>query len=142
MAAKKRIIQTNQDQASVDSTLFNAYAGAQKNMEVGRHHLPMPVSASAGVTTYSTDASTLRSLPGKGLCLAVYNNATSVGAVTLGNDNTITALAPGAVDANGNVGVPCAPGEWTFLACYDKTFVKSTAATLLVFIIADDSSIQ
>lgn len=136
----KRIIQDNQDQASIDATLYNKQSGAQKNMEVGRHLLPIPATAS----TWTTDTTTARSLPKKGASLAIYNNANAVGAVTLGKTaaEVATALAPGVADANGNVGVPCAPNDWTYISCFDKSWVKGTAATLLVFLVADDSEIR
>lgn len=136
--AKQRINQSNQDQSSIDSMLFNPQAGAQKNMEVGRHLLPLKSSG----TAFTTDATTARALSSKGKCIAVYNNAGAIGAVTLGDDAAMAALAAGVCDASGNVGIPCAAGQWTYIACYDRQFVKSTAATLLVFEIADDTSIK
>lgn len=134
----KRNIQQNQDPASIDSTTYNVQAGAQKNMEVGRNLKPLKANA----TTWTTDASTARALSGKGKNIAVYNNAATVAAVTLGTDSSMAALAAGACDANGNVGIPCAPNDWTYIACADKQFVKATVNTLLVFEIVDDSTVQ
>lgn len=131
----KRSTPSVQDQGSIDSTIYNKQAGAQKNAEVGRHLLPLNSSA----TAFTTDATTARALPSKGKNIAVYNNAGAVGAVTLGTDNTVAALAPGVTAADGSVGIPCAPNDWTYIACFDKQWIRSTAATLLVFVIADDS---
>lgn len=134
--AKRKSTVTNIDSASIDNLTFNQRAGALKNMEVGRVLVGLDLDA----TTKTTDASTARALPYKGACLAIYNNSSSVAAITLGSDSSITALAPGAC-AGGNVGVPCTPNDWTFLACYDKQWVKTTASVLLVFLIADDTTV-
>jgi hypothetical protein len=136
--AIKRIIQENQDNGSLDSTQYNKQAGAQKQVDVGANLKPLNASA----TTYTTDASTAKALSGKGKSIAVYNSAGTAAAITLGTDNTVAALAPGACDANGNVGIPCAPNDWTNIACYDKQWVRSSAATLMVFEIVDDTSVQ
>jgi hypothetical protein len=127
----------NIDSGAVISHSYNEYAGAQKNTEVGRHLKPLKSDA----TTFTTDATTARAIP-PGRNLAVYNNAAGIGAVTLGEDATVTALAAGVTDAGGHVGIPCKPGDWTYIACYDKTFVKATASTLLVFLIEDDTSVK
>lgn len=134
----KRKVSNNIDTHSIENQGYNERAGAQKNMEVGRELFPLD----NGTGGYTTDASTAKALPKKGCNVAVYNNNTAVGAVTLGTDNTVVALASGVTDANGNVGIPCKPNDWTFIACWDKTWIKSTAATLLVFVIADDSYAQ
>jgi hypothetical protein len=134
----KRKSTNNIDPGSIQSHMYNEAAGAQKNMEVGRHLKPIQVDA----TTWSTDCSTARRLPSKGKNLAVYNNAGAIGAVTLGDAAGMTALAAGATDASGNVGIPCPAGQWTYIACNDKQFVRSTASTLLVFLIEDDTSVQ
>lgn len=123
------------DPASTVNNTYNDKAGAQKNTEVGSKLLPIQISGS-----YTTDCSTRRALPAKGKNLAIYNNAGAVGAVTTG-DATVTALAAGVADANGKVGVPCPAGQWIFLAAGEDTHVIATAATLLVFLIDDESSL-
>lgn len=133
----ERNTKKNVDPGSAMNNTYNQYSGAQKNMEVGRHLKPLKADA----TTYTTDASTARAIP-PGKNIAVYNNNAAIGAVTLGEDNTVSALAAGVTDANGHVGIPCKPNDWTFIACYDKTWIKSTAATLLVFLIEDDTSVK
>ena len=136
----KRIVQKNNDSATIDNMAFNEKSGAQKNMEVGRHLLPLDDGAGAK----TTNAATARALPAKGKCIAVYNNAATVAAITLGEDSTVAALAAGAVDAvgPGHVGIPCTPNDWTYIACYDKQWVRASAATLMVFLIADDSEVR
>jgi hypothetical protein len=128
----------NIDPGTVSNQTYNRASGAQKNTEVGQHLKPITFN-NAGTIAFTTDASTARSLPSKGRNLAVYNNAVAIGAVTLGDDSTMAALAAGVTDATGNVGIPCAPGAWTYIACNNRQWVKSTAATLLVFVIEDDT---
>lgn len=135
--AKERRIQKTVDGLEIANASYSNSSGAQKNAEVGRHLKPLNASG----TTFTTDASTARSLPAKGRNLAVYNNAGAIGSVTLGTDATVASLAAGVADAAGNVGIPCKPNDWTFIACYDKNYVISSAATLLVFLIEDDSTI-
>jgi len=126
------------DPSAISNNQYNEAAGSQKNSEVGRHLLPIPLTAS----TYTTDASTIRVLPRKGMNLAVYNNAGAIGSVTLGETGTQLSLAAGVTDAGGHVGIPCPPGQWTYIACSTSQWVIASAATLLVFIIDDNSSIK
>lgn len=128
------------DQGTIQNNQYNEAAGSQKNSEVGRHLLPIPFQGEG--IAYTTDASTVRVLPRKGMNLAVYNNAGAVGSITLGEDGTIATLAPGVTDAAGHVGIPCTPNQWTYIACSTQQWVIASAATLLVFIIDDNSSIK
>jgi hypothetical protein len=126
------------DPSSIAATTYNEHSGAIKHAEVGRHLIAIPNSA----TTVTTNATTALSLPFPGKNIAVYNNANAVGSITLGEDGTITSLAPGVTDVNKHVGIPCAPNSWTYIACYDKQWVIASAATLLVFLIDDDTSVK
>lgn len=132
-----------QDPSSINALEFSKSAGSKKVSEVGRHLIPIPY-ISAGSLAYTTDASTARRLPNAGICLAVYNNANAIGSITLGSSATVapTVLASGATDSSGNVGIPCAPNAWTYIACDVNTWVIASAATLLTFIIDDDTSIK
>lgn len=130
-----------QDPSSIASIEYNPASGAEKNVEVGPHLMPIP-KVTAGVLGYTTNATVATVLPTLGKSLAIYNNAATVGSITLGEDNTITSLAVGATDANGHVGIPCAPNAWTRLSCGMQNWVIASAATLLVFMLDDDSSIK
>lgn len=132
----------NIDPSSIANQMFNEQAGAQKNVSVGPSLKPLKLTA----TTWTTDASTVRKIT-KGVQLAVYNNAGAVGSVTLSKSGTRTSLAPGAVDNTvgdtfGDVGIPCAPNSWTYISGHDNIAVITSAATLLVFIIEDDTSVK
>lgn len=134
-----RKVQSNIDTHSIENQSYNQEAGAQKNAEVGRRLLPLD-NGTGGKTC---DATTARGLPSKGKNIAVYNNAGTVGSITLGADATVTSKAAGAVDAtSGEAGVACKPNDWTYIACYDKQWLIANAATLFVYLILDGSSVQ
>lgn len=135
----KRLVKINIDSHSIENQSYNEEAGAQKNMEVGRRLLPLD----DGVGGKTCDASTARGLPSKGKCLAIYNNSSSLASITLGVDATVTSKASGAVDATSKeAGVACKPNDWTFVACYDKQWVISSASTVLVYLISDRSEVR
>lgn len=145
MAINKRTIPgpATQDPSTIAAHTYNEASGAQKNMEVGRHLMPLQTGAS----TWSTQANSAAViLPSKGRCLAVYNNAAAVGSITLGDTQfPPTSQAPGVVQAttNGrNVGIACPPNDWTYIACGDQDQVIASAATLLVYLIDDPTSIK
>lgn len=125
------------DTGLVDNLMFNKFSGGQKNEQIGSHLKPLKADA----TTFTTDATTARSLPTKGRSLAIYNNSGTLYAVTLGDDSSVVALASGVTDASGNVGIPCKPNDWTYVSCFDKQFVISQNASLLVFMAEDDTTI-
>lgn len=130
------------DPSAVDLFSYNNAAGARKSAEVGRHLLPFPKSDGAGGIAYTTDLSGAAfPLPGMGKNLAIYNNDTVIHAITLGEDNTVTALASGATDASGHVGIPCVPARWTYVACGNQNWAITESNKLLVFLIDDDTSI-
>lgn len=128
-----------QDPNIIDNLEYSNSAGSKKVSEVGRHLIPLKF-ISGGAVAYTTDASTARRLDKAGACLAVYNSDTTLHAVTV-STASIAALAAGTTDVNGNVGIPCAPGAWTYIACDSALFVITNDATLLVFLIDDESSI-
>jgi hypothetical protein len=132
--------QNVQDPSIIQNLQYSDAAGSSKVSEVGRHLLPLSIPGSG--TGYTTDASTARGLPSMGRCLAVYNNANAVGSVTLGEDNTITSLAVGATDSSGHVGIPCPANAWTYIACGSQNWVITSASTLLVFLVDDNSYIR
>lgn len=138
MAGKNnRVIDTQflQDPDQIKSIEYNPAAGAQKSLTVGPRLIPIKIA-----TGYVTDASAKVALPSLGVNLAIYNNAGAVGSVTIGG-SAITALAPGATDAAGNVGVACPPNAWTYVSAGNNQYVFTSAVTLLVYIIEDPTRI-
>ena len=144
MAKNNRNLQGQhiQDPSTLANLEYNDAAGSKKVSEVGRHLVPLKF-VSGGAVAYTTDASTARRLDSPGKCLAVYNNSGSVGSVTLGNvQSAPSSLAAGVTDSNGNVGIACKPNDWTYIACADNYWVISSASTLLVYAIDDNTAIK
>jgi hypothetical protein len=125
-----------QDPSQIKAIEYNPASGGQKSLAVGPRLLPIPVSG--GYTTAANTAAV--ALPFLGANLAVYNNSGTVGSITIGG-STITALAAGATDANGNVGVACPPNAWTYLSTSNNQYVFTSASTLYVYIMEDPTRI-
>ena len=128
------------DVPNIHNNSYNNAAGAEKNTDVGKYLVPLNINGS----TFTTDATTARTLPSKGRNLAVYNKDTAVHAITLGDGVVVlAALAIGVVDnATKRVGIACKPGDWTYIACYEQVQVISDNANLVVYLIEDDSFIK
>jgi hypothetical protein len=116
---------------------YNAAAGAHKQLPIGPHLLPIFI-VSGGVGSYTTNASAGVNLGAMGVELAVYNNSGSLASITI-SPAAASSLAAGVTDSVGNVGVACPPNAWTYVSCADSQFVITSASTLLVYIIDDDS---
>lgn len=136
MARSKRQITPDAivDSHSIESLGYNVSAGAFKKVTIGPKLKPLQSDA----TTYTTNATTAIDLGQPGKQLAVYNNSGSVGSVTT-SSSAIASLAPGVTDASGHVGIACPPNAWTQVSMGDDTFIIASAATLLVYMIEDDS---
>jgi hypothetical protein len=130
------------DPSAIANNTYNDAAGSRKVTEVGRHNLPFPVKSGSSII-YTTNLTTALPLPKRGMPLAVYNNSSSVHSITLGESATspAAALAAGVTDVNGHVGVPCTPNAWTYIASGTKTWVIADSASLLVFLVSDNTSI-
>jgi hypothetical protein len=126
------------DVNNLQNLLFNKATSAQKNLTVGPHLKPLILNPAA--PTYTTDATTARAVR-SGSLLAVYNNG-GVASLTLGADASVPALAIGATDASGRVGIALKANDWTYVSVYDKHFVITTSATAYVYVIEDDTYIS
>ena len=137
MAKINRVIDNAfvQDPDQIKVVEYNPASGGQKSLIVGPRLLPIPIASG-----YTTDASGKVALPFIGANIAIYNNANAVGSVTIGG-SAITALAVGATDAAGNVGVACPPNAWTYLSMCNNQWVFTSANTLLVYMIEDPTRI-
>lgn len=115
---------------------FNQASGADKVIPAGHHLKPIFI----GANTFSTNATTRLSI-GRGVTLAVFNNAATVSTITIG-DSTVTSQGAGLVQAGTEfVGIPLKPYEYTYLNTFDKEYVITSAATALVYIVEDDTNI-
>lgn len=120
----------------VKSIEHNPASGGQKSLPVGPHLLPIQIAGG-----YTTDVSSAaKALPFIGANLAIYNNAGTVGTVTIGGAG-VTSQLIGVSDVNGNVGVACKPNDWTYLSMGYNQWIISSAATLFVYIIEDPTRI-
>lgn len=132
---------TVQDPGAIDVLQYNNPSGARKSVQMGQHLLPLPTPGVGNGYTVNVSGAAY-ALPSAGKSVAVYNNSGTMGSIVLGTASTITALAAGTTDANGNVGLPCPPNSWTTFAAGYSNWVISSAATLLVYLVNDESSIQ
>lgn len=131
--------QAVRDPSIIDALIYNEASGARKSIPVGPHLLPVPDGASG----YTTNVTTAKILPTPGKSLAVYNNSAAVHAITLGEDNTVTAQAAGAIQASTqHVGIACTPNAWTYISCGPQNWVIADSALLLVYLIDDETSIR
>lgn len=135
-----------EDAVSIQSVNYNKYSGAFKNIQSGPSLEPLKDASG----TNTTDATTARSIA-KGAIVAVFNNSTTVYAITFGLETGMAALAPGAIDANGRSGLPCEPQAWTYFTAgieygaagndndLVRNWVRTNNAALLVYTVKDDS---
>lgn len=140
MAKINRAIDTAtlQDPHQIDSVEYNWQSGGKKSLKVGPHLLPIPI-VTAGAQAYTTDVSgSAVALPYIGANLAIYNNAGSAASITIGGVG-VTSQAIGASDANGNVGVALPPNAWTYLSMGNNQYLRSSAATVIVYMIEDST---
>ena len=135
MAAKNQRVVDNQwlnSGTDTASLVYNPAAGANKVLSIGPRLIPIPKGA-----TWTTNATTATSLPYPGCTVYVYNNAATAGTVNVGTSNAITSLAIGVVDANGNVGIACAPNAYTPISMGLNQWIIASAATLFVYLVED-----
>ena len=125
-----------QDPNQIEAVEYNPASGGKKSLAVGPRLLPIPI-VTAGVAAYKTNVTASTAMPYLGANLAIYNNAATAGTVTVGQDSTVTSQAMGVADANGNVGVACAPNAYTYLSMGNNRWIIGSAATLFVYIIED-----
>ena len=126
----------NFDSQHAASNTYNDYAGAQKNLSVGP--VLQPIRTGSG---WTCDATTVQELPA-GTQVAIYNNSAVVGAVAFSTVLAVTVGAVGSVDVNGSPTIACKPADWTYICCGERTFIQTSAATLLVYVIQDDTVLK
>lgn len=127
----------NFDPQLAASNSYNDPSGGQKNLQVGPKLKPIKLTE----TSWTVDATTARQLV-RGASLAIYNTSGTLYSARFGQDSTVVAAASGAVDANGNVAIPCQPNTWTYLANSEDSWVVTENAALLVYIIDDHTVIK
>jgi len=125
-----------QDPLQIKAVEYNPASGGQKSLTVGPRLLPIQIAGG-----YTTNVTTATAIPFLGANLAIYNNSGTVGTVTVGQSAAVTSQAIGVSDANGNVGVACAPNSYTYLSMGNNQWIIGSAATLFVYVIEDPTRI-
>ena len=133
--ARKSMNSNTDPQAAANNT-YNDLAGGQKNIDIGAKYLPIKL----GEASWTTDATTARQCIA-GSSIAIFNNSTTVYTITFGKNSSVVAGVVGAVDADGNVSIPCPAGLWSFAASGNETWFITQNAALSVYIIADDTKL-
>jgi hypothetical protein len=135
MANKRNVLgNKTQDPASIAAIQYNEKAGAQKQLTVGPSLMPLP----GNVTVANAAPVNI----GMGKIIAIYNNSGTLATVAFGADNTVTVGAAGSLDGSNNPSIPCKPNDWTYLSNGEKPYILTSAATLLTFLVDDDTLIQ
>jgi hypothetical protein len=131
MAGVKRTIKNTQtiDQGGINSLQHNPYSGAKKSLATGPEF--QKVIGAADVT--GVDISTAAGIA-PGTLVWLFNNSATVGWVALKKD-----IAPTTVSGFANA-IPLAPNSWMQLCVGDNNFIKSSAATIGMYIVQDDAT--
>lgn len=122
------------DIGEIENNTYNDQAGVRKTSDFGKSLKPLKL----GETSFTTDFSTARQLQ-MGTPLAIYNNG-ALASITFSN-TAIASLAAGTTDSAGNVGIALPANSWTYLNNYSKKFAITSAATVLVYVIEDDTHV-
>jgi len=127
---KKRTGKNLVDGGSVASMVFNEMAGSNKVFFSGPQMLAQPGADS--VAAYDFSAGTAI---GNGISLWIYNNSGSVAFINFGK--TALPAAPSSLAT----GIPLKPNDWTYLNTGEYNFVRTSAATVGVYMIKDDTTL-
>jgi hypothetical protein len=133
----KRILTSAIDAGSSEGVIYNKYAGAQKNIEVGSNLKPIKLSE----TSWTLDATTARRV-GKGAQVFIYNNSSTVYTVRFGSTSSVTSGAVADIDANGQATLPCKANDWTRVSSGTLDWMIANNASLLVYLLIDDTEIR
>ena len=119
------------DTGAVQSTQANHYSGGKKSLKVGPEFMKQ-----VGATTCAgRDVSGAGPFPvNPGSILYFYNNANTVAWVGLGT--TDPAAPTGFANA-----IPLTPNAWTPLSAGENSFVRSSAATVGLYEVKDDTQL-
>ena len=137
MSTERKGNMENFDPQVAASNSYNDLAGAQKNVSVG----PKLKAIKLGEASYTTDATTARQIP-KGTQLAIYNNSGSAESVTFGSTSAVASAAAGTVTAAGVVSIALKPNDWTYVSAGKDSWVITSSANALVYVIDDHTWIR
>lgn len=119
------------DAASSDSYQTNPYSGGKKIVDVGPEFLKDV--ANAFVSGRDVSGSSNAILPGS--IIYLYNNAATVAWVAL------STAAIGADPTGFADGIPLKPNDWTILSAGENSFIRSSANTVGLYEMKDDTAL-
>lgn len=119
------------DQGAIASSQANHYSGGQKTLDVG----PEFMKQIGNDFISGRDVSGANEPVSQGSALYFYNNAATVAWVVL--SITAHAAPTGFTD-----GIPLKPNDWTKLSAGDNTFVRTSAATVGLYEVKDDTVLK
>ena len=117
------------DIGAITSATHNAYAGAQKVLQVGPDFQKQGTNAYVSGQDFSTGGSV-----SPWDTLWIYNNSSSVAWIAL-STATIAAAPTGFSN-----GIPLPPNSWSQLSTGPNSFVYTSAATVGVYVMNDDTA--
>lgn len=120
------------DAAAIVSYQNNQYAGGQKNMAIGPEFLKQNTDAFVSGRDVSGAGEAV--MPGS--ILYVYNNSAGVAWIALSTE------ALGAAPSGFTSGIPLKSQEWTILSAGENSFVRSSANTVGLYEVKDDTAIS
>lgn len=122
---------SSMDAGSLVSTQSNPYSGAQKVLEAG----PDFQKQSGNAFVSGQDASAGISVAPWSM-MWLYNNASAVAWVAL------STAAIGSAPSNFATGIPLPPNAWTLLASGENSFIRTSAATVGLYLVNDDTNVR
>lgn len=136
--AKQKIKRATKNTATlgasdIASIVANARAGANKSLTVG----PQLRTPAAATQVIGADFSTAASMPA-GTALALYNNSGTVAWATMNKAADAAITTPAGI----STGIPLKPNDWTYLNMGENDQLKTSAASVGVYIIEDDTTFQ
>jgi hypothetical protein len=133
MAKNKRVSQNSSvmDSGAIAAAAFNAYSGADKVVMSGPDF--KKISTNNFTSGQTANAA---GIPVKvGGILWLYNNSGSVAWFVLSTDAAVGA------PSSFSTGIPLAANSWFQVACGENSIVRTSAATVGVYIMNDDTTL-
>lgn len=118
------------DSGAIQSYQANPYSGGQKNLPVGPEFLKDGSNAYVSGRDVSSGGAVM-----PGSTLWVFNNSGSVAWLSL--STATIGSAPSAFTD----GIPLKPNDWTILSAGENSFVRSSAATVGLYEMKDDTNL-
>ena len=123
------------DSGAIQSTQANAYSGGHKVLDVGPDFMKQGTpTANAYVSGRDVSGAGEPVYPGS--ILYLYNNNATVAWVAL------STASIGAAPSSFATGIPLAPNTWTRLSAGENTFIRSSAATVGLYEVKDDTVLR